>query len=77
LATGRFLSDRTTGLKFGSGAYVSFGSKADIPVIPSDVRFTPKSGHREMRQGRHLHATRKAVVEPRTLRDREWTARGL
>ena len=28
-----------------------------------------------MGQGRHLHATRKAVVEPRTLREREWSAR--
>jgi hypothetical protein len=45
LTTGRFLSDRTTGLKFGSGAYVSFGSKADIKARPANVCFTPKSGH--------------------------------
>src|SRR5262249_40703821 len=25
---------------------VRFGSKADIPLIPSNVRFTPRSGHR-------------------------------
>ena len=27
------------------GANVRFGSKADIEAPPSDVRFTPKSGH--------------------------------
>jgi hypothetical protein len=26
-------------------AHVRFGSKADIEACPSDVRFTPKSGH--------------------------------
>jgi hypothetical protein len=26
-------------------AHVCFGSKADISECPSDVRFTPKSGH--------------------------------
>jgi hypothetical protein len=28
-------------------AHVRFGSKADIALAKSDVRFTPKSGHRE------------------------------
>jgi hypothetical protein len=27
---------------------VRFGSKADIPPIPPNVRFTPKSGHRRV-----------------------------
>jgi hypothetical protein len=27
------------------GAHVRFGSKADIALVKSDVRFTPKSGH--------------------------------
>jgi len=27
------------------GADVRFGSKADIEVLATDVRFTPKSGH--------------------------------
>ena len=29
-----------------SGPNVRFGSKADIPQCPSNVRFTPESGHR-------------------------------
>jgi hypothetical protein len=29
-----------------SKAHVRFGSQADISLIPSDVRFTPESGHR-------------------------------
>jgi hypothetical protein len=28
-----------------SAVYVRYGSKADIPLIPADVRFTPKSRH--------------------------------
>jgi hypothetical protein len=28
------------------GAHVRFGSKADVALAKSDVRFTPKSGHR-------------------------------
>jgi hypothetical protein len=45
LATGRFLFDRTHGLKFGARAYVSFGSKADIGFVLIYVCFAPESGH--------------------------------
>ena len=29
------------------GVYVRFGSEADMTALNRDVRFTPKSGHRE------------------------------
>jgi ABC-type uncharacterized transport system substrate-binding protein len=32
-------------LKTAKAGHVRFGSKADISACPSDVRFTPKSGH--------------------------------
>jgi hypothetical protein len=31
---------------FGAPHYVRFGSKADIATSPTNVRFTPESGHR-------------------------------
>src|SRR5215472_19349560 len=43
--------------------HVRFGSKADIGACPRHVRFTPKSGHREMRQGlaRHTESSRRTT----------------
>jgi len=39
-------------------AHVRFGSKADIQRPLSDVRFTPKSGHRTARVSRSAHLLR-------------------
>src|SRR5262245_7633801 len=43
-------SSRATGTRVAAwrrtNSYVRFGSKADIAALPTNVRFTPKSGHR-------------------------------
>jgi hypothetical protein len=44
-ATGGMGSDRHFARQQSSGPNVRFGSKADIGEGPTDVRFTPKSGH--------------------------------
>jgi hypothetical protein len=41
-------------------ADVRFGSKADIEARPSDVRFTPKSGHPDLADG--LPGTARAAL---------------
>jgi hypothetical protein len=43
--TGGMGADRYFAWQQSSGLNVRFGSKADIEACPSNVRFTPKSGH--------------------------------
>jgi len=45
LRSNMFLGGAVCASQQNSGADVRFGSKADIGARPSDVRFTPKSGH--------------------------------
>src|SRR5215469_1982342 len=46
LRSNMFLGGAVCASQQNSGANVRFGSKADIVRVSTDVRFTPKSGHR-------------------------------
>src|SRR5262249_41071063 len=52
-----------------AATHVRFGSKADIAASPTNVRFTPNSGHRRQRLGHPLTAT---SVRCRRRRQRLW-----